>query len=50
MVLNFTITIFSNAGRGWGGAGRGGSKPIPAPPCGAGLKSCPIPAPPPLWD
>ena len=31
--------------------GRGGSKkckPIPAPPCGAGLKSCPIPAPPPL--
>ena len=37
--------------RGWGGAGRGGSKkckPIPAPPHDAGLKSCPIPAPPPL--
>ena len=37
--------------RGWGGAGRGGSKkckPIPAPPLDAGLKSCPIPAPPPL--
>ena len=34
-----------------GEAGHGGSKkckPIPAPPCGAGLKSCPIPAPPPL--
>ena len=35
------------------GAGRGGGgskkcKPIPAPPRGAGLKSCPIPAPPPL--
>ena len=31
--------------------GRGGSKkckPIPAPPCGAGLKSRPIPAPSPL--
>ena len=31
--------------------GRGGSKkckPIPAPPRGAGLKSCPIPAPSPL--
>ena len=31
--------------------GRGGSKKcklIPAPPRGAGLKSCPIPAPPPL--
>ena len=31
--------------------GRGGSKkckPIPAPPCGVGLKSHPIPAPPPL--
>ena len=34
-----------------GGDGRGGSKkckPIPAPPRGAGLKSCPIPAPLPL--
>ena len=38
-------------GWGWGGAGRGGSKkfkPILAPPHGAGLKSCPIPAPLPL--
>ena len=37
--------------RGWGGAGRGGSKkckPIPAPPRDAGLKSHPIPAPPSL--
>ena len=39
----------------WGGdgAGRVGSKkckPIPASPRGAGLKSHPIPAPPPLWD
>ena len=37
----------------WGGLGmgRGGSKkykPIPAPPYGAGLKSCPIPASSPL--
>ena len=37
----------------WGGhgEGRGGSKkskPITVPPCGAGLKSCPIPASPPL--
>ena len=39
------------AGRGREGAGRGGSKkskPIPAPPHGAGLKSCHIPALPPL--
>ena len=38
-------------GRDGAGMGRGGSKkckPIPAPPCGAGLKSYPIPAPPPL--
>ena len=35
-----------------GGAGRGGSKkskPIPTSPRGAGLKSCPIPAPAPMW-
>ena len=34
-----------------GGDGRGGSKKyksIPALPCGAGLKSCPIPTPSPL--
>ena len=39
-------------GRDGAGMGRGGSKkckPIPAPPCGAGLKSCPILAPSPLW-
>ena len=39
------------AGRGWGGAGWGGSKkckPIPVSPRGTGLKSHPIPAPPPL--
>ena len=38
-------------GWGWEGTGQGGSKkskPIPALPCGAGLKSCPIPTPPPL--
>ena len=38
-------------GRGWEGTGQGGSKkskPIPALPYGVGLKSCPIPAPPPL--
>ena len=37
--------------RGGDGAGRGGSKkckPIPAPPCGVGLKSHSIPAPPSL--
>ena len=37
--------------QGGEGMGRGGSKkckPIPASPRGAGLKSCPIPAPPPL--
>ena len=37
--------------RGGGRAGRDGSKkckPIPPPPHGAGLKSRPIPAPPPL--
>ena len=52
----FTIITLNNAGRGragWGqgGAGRGGSKkskPILAPPHGAGLKSYRIPAPPPL--
>ena len=38
----------------WGGdgEGRGGSKKsksITVPPRGVGLKSCPIPAPPPLW-
>ena len=33
-------------GRGWGGSKK--SKPILAPPRGEGLKSCPIPAPPPL--
>ena len=40
------------ARRGWGGAGRVGSKmskSIPAPPHGTGLKSHPILAPPPLW-
>ena len=40
-------------GVGWGGVGMGrdGSKmckPIPAPPRGVGLNSCPIPAPSPL--
>ena len=38
-------------GRGWEGTGQGGSKkskPILAVPRGAGLKSCPIPIPPPL--
>ena len=38
-------------GAGRGGAGRGESKkskPIPAPPRGAGLKACLISAPPPL--
>ena len=33
-------------GAGWGGSKK--CKPIPAPSHGAGLKSCPIPAPPPL--
>ena len=33
---------------GWGGSKK--SKPIPASPCGARLKSCLIPAPPPLRD
>ena len=41
------------AGRGgWGEVGWGGfkkSKPIPVPSHGVGLKSYPIPAPPPLW-
>ena len=35
------------AGWGRGGVGQGGSKkakPIPTPPRGAGLKSCPIPS------
>ena len=39
-------------GQGGDGEGRGGSKKsksIPAPPCGEGLKSCPNPAPLPLW-
>ena len=40
----FTIITLSNAGRG----GSKKSKPIPAPPHGAGLKFCSIPAPPPL--
>ena len=35
------------AGMGWGGCKK--CKPIPAPSRGAGLKSYPIPAPPPLW-
>ena len=38
--------------QGWGGAKQVRSKRskfIPAPPCGARLKSSPIPAPPPLW-
>jgi len=42
----------SNVGQEWGRVGRGGSKkskPIPALPHGAGLKSCPIPVPPLLW-
>ena len=33
-------------GAGWGGSKK--TKPIPAPPCGARLKSHPIPAPSPL--
>ena len=40
-------------GRGGDGAGRGGSKkckPIPTSSRGVGLKSRPIPAPPPLRD
>ena len=40
-------------GAGRGGVGQDGSKmskPIPASPRGAGLKSCPIFAPPPLWN
>ena len=36
------------AGMGWGGSKK--CKPIPAPPRGAGLKSCPIPAPSPLQN
>ena len=47
----FTIITLSNAGRGGDGKERGGSKkskPFPAPPRGAGLKSCHIPIPPPL--
>ena len=42
----------SEAGWGQGGVGWVGSKKsksIPASPRGAGLKSCPIPALPPLW-
>ena len=38
--------------RGWAGMGRDRfkkSKLIPISPRGAGLKSCSIPAPPPLW-
>ena len=45
----FIIITLSNAGRGGDGEGRGGStksKPIPAPPRGAGLKYCPILIPP----
>ena len=41
----------SNAGRGCNGEGWGGaknSKLIPVSPHGVGLKSCPIPASPPL--
>ena len=34
-------------GVGWAGSKK--CKPIPAPPCGVDLKSCPIPAPSPLW-
>ena len=47
----FTTITLTNVGRGGVGWGRGGSKkskPIPAPPYGAGLKSCPISALPPL--
>ena len=39
-------------GRGWEGTGQDGSKKskrIPTLSRGAGLKSCPIPTPPPLW-
>ena len=42
---NYNLTLIN--------AGQGGSKkckPIPALPCGAGLKSRPIPTPPPLRD
>ena len=46
MYEKFTIITLSNAGRGWSGSKK--FKPIPTPPRGVRLKSCPIPAPPPL--
>ena len=48
---NYNYNLLDGAGWGWGRAGWGGSKkskPIPTSPRGAGLKYCPIPAPPPL--
>ena len=50
---NYNYNRLDWVGWGWGRAGRGGSKkskPIPTSPHGVGLKSCPIPTPPPLRD